>query len=149
MAELEEMFHSQPHTEAIVGCGGAHRQLELTPVHQHELDPGLEEGIVESVVAARGRGDDAVHLPRTHRLNVAQLALRVVIGVYGERRVAACLQVVFDATEDRREERIRQVRNQYSDCVGAVGLEPACYRVRLVAELIGRLQDAPGGLLVH
>ena len=121
----------------------------LAPVHEHELDARLEQRVVEAVVAARRGGDDPVDLPGPHRLRVEQLALGIVVGVGDQRRVPRRLQAVLDAAQDRREERVREVRDQHADRVRAVRLQPARDRIRLVAELLGRLEHAPRGLLVH
>jgi hypothetical protein len=69
------------------------------------------------VVEPRGGGDHAVDLPGQHRLEVVALALAVVVRVGDQRRVAGGLQPVLDPAHDRREQRVREVRNQHADRV--------------------------------
>ena len=110
--------------------------------------PASSSASWSAMVAPGGRRDDAVHLPGAHRLRVEQLPLRVVVGVGGERRVAGRHEAVLDPAQDRREERVGQIRDQHADRVRAVRLQPARDRVGPIAELLGGLEDAPRGLLV-
>ena len=145
----DQVLDRQAHSHPVVGRGRADRELLLAPVHEHELDAGLEQRVVQPVVAPRGCGDDPVDLPRAHGLGVEQLALGIVVGVGDQRGVPRCLETVLDAAQDRREERVREVRDQDPDRVGAVRLQPPGDRIRLVAELLGRAQHPPRGLVVH
>ena len=63
-------------------------------------------------------------------------------------RVAGRHEAVLDPAQDRREERVGQVRDQHADRVRAVRLQPARDRVRPIAELLGGLEDAARRLLV-
>jgi hypothetical protein len=147
--QREQVLHRQPHAHSVVRGGGAHRQLLLTPVHEHEIYARFEQGVVQPVIAARCGGDDPVDLPGAHGLRVEQLPLGIVVGVGNQRRVSRRLESVLDAAQDGREKRVRQVGDQHTDGVRPVRLEPTGDRIRLVAEFLGRLEHAPRGFLVH
>ena len=100
------------------------------------------------MVAPRGRGDEPVDLAGPHRLDVVALALRVVVGVRDQRRVAGRAQPVLDPADDRRKERVLDVGDQDADRVGPVRLQPARHRVRPVAEALRRVAHAAHGLVV-
>ena len=91
--------------------------------------------------------------PSTWRARIASrstpLALRVVVGVGDQRRVAGLAEPVVEAADDRREERVLDVGHEHADRVAAVRLQPARERVRPVAELLRHLPHAPHGLVAH
>ena len=78
-------------------------------VDEHDRLGELARLVDELAVEARGRGDEAVDLAGAHRLEVLALAVRVVVGVGDQRRVAGRAEAVLDPAHDRREERVREV----------------------------------------
>ena len=75
MTELDQMLDGQPLSLAVIGRCGADRDARQPTVHEHQVEPRGDHLVEQPVVAASGRRDDAVHLPRPHRLRVEQLAL--------------------------------------------------------------------------
>ena len=97
VAERDEVLDGHPRAGVVVGGGRGQAAVLHAAVDEHERDAGGRDLVEQLVVGARGGGDEAVDLARAHRLEVDALALRVVVGVGDQRRVAGLAEPVVDA----------------------------------------------------
>ena len=93
--------------------------------------------------------NQAVRFLAPEHQRVAFLAVGIVLGVANQHRIALALRRVFDALQDQREERIRDVRNHDQDFSRPSGAEVLGGGVRRVAEMFDRLEHPESGAGGH
>ena len=71
--------------------------------------------VEQLAIQARGGRDEAVDLASAHRLQVAALANRVVVGVDDQRRVAVFGEPILDPAQDGREQGVGDVGDEHPD----------------------------------
>ncbi len=99
VAELDQVRDREPHALAVVRGRRGQRVVLDAPVDQHDRGVEPRDLVEQLVVAPGGGGDEAVDLAGAHRLDVVALALRVVVGVGDQRRVARRAEPVVDAAD--------------------------------------------------
>ena len=129
---------------AVVGDHRRDREVVGPPVDQHHLDLAMVKLVQQRVVDERGGHDQPLDLPGQERGHLCPFPLLVVVGVDDQRAVAGRAEDVFDAADDRREERVGEVRQDQSDRPGLRGLQAAGDGVGRVAEGVGGPHDASG-----
>src|SRR6185437_8027311 len=96
-------------------------------------------------IAPRGRAQDqTVDLPAHHLGQGAFLARRIVLGVADNRDIAAFVEYVFDAEQDRRIKRAVDVRHDDADNARSTSAQTGGKRIGAIAEPLGRLEHALG-----
>src|SRR3954471_22244649 len=142
MAEIGQVLDRELYPLAVVRGRRWKRPILGAAVYEHERHAGVGDLVEQLVVEPGGCGDETVHLPGPHRPEDDAFALGIVLGAGDHRRVARLIEPVLDAADDGREERVLDVRDENANRVRTVGLQPARDRIWVIAELIGRLDDA-------
>ena len=97
--------------------GSSVRRLTVTDRHARR------EPRHQPVAAQHARQDQPVDAARTHGLEHLGLAPRIAVGIGQHRDIVMLRQPILDAADDRRKDRIGDVRNDHADRARAVGLE--------------------------
>ena len=117
------------------------------PVHQHHRQVGRRRLGEQAIVQGGGGEHETVDVTGPHLLEDQALPAGVGVGVADQGHVARRGELVFQAADDRREERVVQVRNQHPDRVRAAGPQAARNRIGPVAELGGGGRHPASGVL--
>ena len=123
------------HDREVVGVVGR-------PVEEDEGVPLVAELVDRVVGHLRGRDQQAVDLVLAERVQTGRLALRLVLRVAQDEVVAALARGVLRALDDRREERVRDVRHEHAERQRPLQPEAPGEDRRPVAEPLGRREDA-------
>ena len=102
--------------EHVVGYRRRDGGVVGAAVDEHDRHPECADLARERfAVERRGRRDQAVHELRAHCLELAALALRRVVGVPEQDRVALLAEALLDAPHDRRDDRVADVGDDHAD----------------------------------
>ena len=144
-AAMAQAHEQPPELErAALGVGPDDvRPLGLrAPVNDHQRDAAVAAG-ADGLLAGAGRDDQqAVDLPLQEHRDQPPLLVLALVAVGEEQRDARLARRRLDALRERREERVRHVRQEERDRVRPPRPEVAGERVRHVAGLRERLLDA-------
>ena len=146
MAQADEVSDRGGDAPGIVDDDGKVVRAPRTAVHEHEWEviaAQLRDGRVGH--EAR-RDEETVDLPFAEHAQVGRLALRGILGVTEDQVVAAGMRGVLDAFDDRREERVVDVRHEHAERERAPKAQAPRERGRAIAEPICRRDDALAGL---
>jgi len=117
------------------------------PVHQHYGQVSRRHLGEQAVVQSGGSEHKAVDVTGPHLLEDQPLSVGVGVGVADQGHVARPGELVFQAADDRREDRVVQVRNQHPNRVRTAGPQAARHRIGPVAELGGGSRHPARGIL--
>jgi hypothetical protein len=149
VAERHDVLDREPYPPAVIDRDGRHRAVLEAAVDEHERGAGRGQLHQQLAVESGRGGDEPVHLPPAHCLEIDALALRIVVGVDHQRRVTGLVEAILDPPQNRREQRVRDVRDHNSNRVRPARLEPSGDPVGAVSELVRRREHPLGRLLVY
>jgi hypothetical protein len=131
-----------PHPVRVVA--GDERQARAVDVAGDEDGGGVVPGERADglAVARRRRDDEAVAAARLQLADGDRLARGVVVGVGDEARESGAPERLLDAADDRRQDGVREVRDDDTDEARAPRAQAAGGRVGPVAELVRGGADA-------
>ncbi len=98
--ELHDVVDGQLDAPTVVDGHRRNRSVLEAAVDEHEGHCARAHLVEQLAIKARGGRDEAVDLAGAHRLEVAALALGIVVGVDDQRRVAVVGQAILDSTQD-------------------------------------------------
>ncbi len=152
MADRVQMFHGLGGRTVVVDVDARHTEgrAELTTIDHRRTKRGHgSDELRRDLRQPMAEKNEAVRFLAPQHQGVAFLAVGIVLGVANQHRITLALRRVFDALQDQREERIRDVRDHDQDFSRPSGAEVLGGGVRRVAEMFDRLEHPESGAGGH
>ena len=115
MSELEKVIDRQANTVGIIGDYAGHPIVEYGSVHEHEGDVLLLASRDDVVLQPCSGEDETIDLSRPQRVQNRRFRFPAVVRVREHRDVTLLSESPFDRPHDRREQGIREIRNNDAD----------------------------------